>query len=140
MKICLVVLLLVPLALAYIALPTSLVFIDGEYIMVANMHARKLSFNYTTKRLLISTMQNNPRLLGETIDIEGDFSNLSLAIDSYAYTGDFSFSCIKEARDLKFLISACSGNVLLRNMTEEEQNEMNGFKKDLKGELLKKTN
>ena len=89
--------------------------------MAENLHTRRTFFTYLADRLHITTMQNNPRQLGETIDIKGDFSNLKrlnrpIAIDSYAYTRDYNFSCLDDRmdKDLRSLIKACSGNIHLR--------------------------
>lgn len=130
------------LALAYNALPTSRILIDGDYLTVENLHTRRTIFTYFADRLRITTMQNNPRLLGETIDIKGDFSNLkrlnrSLAIDSYAYTRDFNFSCLEAARDLASLISACSGNIHLREIEETERKFLQTWKEEQKSKSSK---
>ena len=137
MKLSFAVLLLVPVAFAYNALPTSRILIDGEYFLTESMHARGLHFIYLRDSLSILTMQNNPRLLREMIDIEGPL-NRPLAIDTYAYTRDYKFNCYTEAKDLRSLIKNCSGNIHLRIMTADEKDTMHKYKKDQEGKLLKR--
>ena len=103
--------------------------------MSENLDARRTFVTYFADRLRVATGMNIPGLIGETIDIKGDFSNLkrlnrSLTIESY--TGNNNFSCLEESRELSSLIDSCSGNILLREMKENERDVMQKWKKEQK--------
>ena len=61
-------------------------------------------------------------------------SDVSVVIEAFDYKRGNKMNCLRETSvELVHLIERCNGNVILRNLTSEEKEQMRKFKEEQKG-------
>lgn len=125
--------------------PTNKVLYDNDHVIAEGFDLKDFIYNYFSDPqgfLRFQIRNNKSGAFDETLQIRGDprNQNLSFALESFAHvkepdTTEDKFFCRQNtSENLRHLIALCHNTIRMRNLTEEEREQLQQFKNERRGE------
>lgn len=125
--------------------PAIKVLYDSDYAISEGFDLLDFEYGYYDDFAMFETRNNKSDVFADEMRIKGDLrkQNLSFALEAYPYIKETDLSdskifCRKNTSEsMRHLILHCANTIRMRNLTNEEKEQLQQFKNERKGKLHK---